>query len=109
VQGYSKDTELANWVRNQRLEQANMKKGKKSRMTQERFQQLDDLGFKWSTSIAKKGTSRKPVAASAKPEEKPVEDEAAKMDAPPPETETTPPEKQEDQKPAEADTQVVQI
>jgi hypothetical protein len=84
-----------------------MKKGKKSRMTQERFQQLDDLGFKWSTSIAKKGTSRKPVAASAKPEEKPVEDEAAKMDAPPPET--TPPEKQEDQKPVEVDTQVVQI
>jgi len=27
--GYAKDTELANWVRNQRLEQANLKKGKK--------------------------------------------------------------------------------
>jgi len=47
--GYEKDWELANWVRNQRLEQANLSKlGKKSRMTPERFKLLDDLGFKWS-------------------------------------------------------------
>jgi hypothetical protein len=59
LQGYSKDTELANWVRNQRLEQANMKKGKKSRMTPERYEMLDKVGFKWSTTIAKKGTSKK--------------------------------------------------
>jgi hypothetical protein len=36
-QGYTHDPELANWVRNQRLEHANMNKGKKSRMTKERF------------------------------------------------------------------------
>ena len=59
TQGYAKDKELANWVRNQRLEQANMKKGNKSRMTLERYEKLDGLGFKWSTSIEKKGGSAK--------------------------------------------------
>ncbi|CAJ1961345.1 unnamed protein product [Cylindrotheca closterium] len=62
--GYAKDTELANWVRNQRLEQANSKKGKKSRMTPERYEKLTSLGFRWSTSIAKKGTARKPSPAA---------------------------------------------
>jgi Helicase associated domain len=47
--GYSKDPELANWVRNQRLEQANFEKKKKSRMTPDRFKLLDELGFKWSS------------------------------------------------------------
>lgn len=46
--GYSKDPELANWVRNQRLEQANFEKKKKSRMTPERHKSLNELGFKWS-------------------------------------------------------------
>lgn len=50
--GYNKDKELANWVRNQRLEEANMKKGKKSRMTPERLKALSDLGFKWSAPTA---------------------------------------------------------
>jgi hypothetical protein len=39
---------LANWVRNQRLEQANFEKKKKSRMTPERHNSLNELGFKWS-------------------------------------------------------------
>ena len=47
--GYSKDPELANWVRNQRLEQANYEKKKKSRMTPDRFKLLDEMGFKWSS------------------------------------------------------------
>jgi hypothetical protein len=47
--GYTKDHELANWVRNQRLEEANRRKGKKSRMTIDRFNALNELGFKWST------------------------------------------------------------
>jgi len=63
--GYAKDTELANWVRNQRLEQANFKKNKKSRMTQGRYEKLTTLGFRWSTSIAKKGSARKPASSSA--------------------------------------------
>jgi len=66
--GYSKDTELANWVRNQRLEQANLKKGKKSRMTTERYDKLTSLGFRWSTSIAKKGTVRKPAVMTEQQE-----------------------------------------
>lgn len=35
---YEKDVELANWVRNQRLEHANYLKGKNSRMNTERYQ-----------------------------------------------------------------------
>lgn len=56
--GYTRDPELANWVRNQRLEHANMTKNKKSRMTQDRFQMLDDLGFKWSTTMPQKTTPK---------------------------------------------------
>lgn len=56
--GYTKDPELANWVRNQRLEHANLAKGKKSRMTTDRYQLLNDLEFKWSsTMIAKPKTA----------------------------------------------------
>lgn len=46
--GYTKDVELANWVRNQRLEHRNWQQQKRSRMTQERFELLDKLGFVWS-------------------------------------------------------------
>ena len=79
MQGYTKDPELANWVRNQRLEQANMKKGKKTRMTDERFEKLDSLDFKWSTSIAKKGSSPKkaPKASGAKGSEATTSDAKA--------------------------------
>jgi len=70
--GYSKDKELANWVRNQRLEEANMKRGKKTRMTQERIQALEELGFKWSSPT--KSRSRKNKKKKAEKEEtKPVE------------------------------------
>ena len=58
--GYAKDPELANWVRNQRLEHANMIKGKRSRMTDERFQMLDAMGFKWSTTMP----SKKPASSA---------------------------------------------
>jgi hypothetical protein len=64
--GYTKDPELANWVRNQRLEHANMTKNKKSRMTQDRFQLLDDLGFKWSTTMPQKATSTVTTVVKAK-------------------------------------------
>ena len=47
--GFTGNPELANWVRNQRLEHSNLKKGKKSRMTDERKESLDNVGFKWST------------------------------------------------------------
>eukprot|EP00934_Nitzschia_sp_Nitz4_P006998 Nitzschia sp. Nitz4//scaffold28_size193895//28642//29952//NITZ4_001629-RA/size193895-augustus-gene-0.290-mRNA-1//1//CDS//3329545874//6988//frame0 len=57
--GYYKDLELANWVRNQRLERANMIKGKKSRMTTDRFLKLDSLGFRWSTSMPARAKNRK--------------------------------------------------
>lgn len=67
IQGYTADTELANWVRNQRLEQANRLKGKKSRMTDERFKKLDELGFKWSGAPGKNRNSNasKPETTTA--------------------------------------------
>jgi hypothetical protein len=61
LQGYTKDPELANWVRNQRLEHANMIKGKKSRMTEDRFKKLDEAGFKWSTTTPTKGSTPKEI------------------------------------------------
>jgi hypothetical protein len=61
LQGYTKDPELANWVRNQRLEHANMIKGKKSRMTEDRFKKLDEAGFKWSTTTPTKGSTPKAI------------------------------------------------
>eukprot|EP00980_Cylindrotheca_fusiformis_P026948 scaffold18138_cov128-Cylindrotheca_fusiformis.AAC.14 len=110
--GYAKDTELANWVRNQRLEQANMKKGKKSRMTPERYQKLNDLGFKWSTSIARKG-SRKQPDDTPKVEGTTIEDEAAKLEAESPSEADAPVKKEEEEAKGSAaageTTEVVQI
>lgn len=50
--GYTENPELANWVRNQRLEHRNWQQQKRSRMTQERFALLDKLGFVWSQSVS---------------------------------------------------------
>jgi len=86
--GYTKDKELANWVRNQRLEYANMQRGKKSRMDQERLDKLNAstynlvamislaeyafspffplstvVGFKWSTSVPYRAKNPVPKAA----------------------------------------------
>lgn len=85
--GYEKDYELANWVRNQRLEQANLsKEGKKSRMTPERFKLLDELGFKWSSptpararrnkSTPKKGEEQKAASTNGAASEVKVENGA---------------------------------
>lgn len=49
--GYKEDSELANWVRNQRLEYTNKLRGKKNRMTDERIAKLQQLGFTWSTVV----------------------------------------------------------
>ena len=49
--GFTQNPELANWVRNQRLEHRNWQQAKRSRMTQERFALLDELGFVWSQSL----------------------------------------------------------
>jgi hypothetical protein len=49
--GYNKDPELANWVRNQRLEYANLQRKKKTRMTVDRVDRLNEMGFKWSTAV----------------------------------------------------------
>jgi Helicase associated domain len=56
--GYSKDRELANWVRNQRLEEALLRKGKKSRMTPERYNLLNELEFKWSSPTPKRSKNK---------------------------------------------------
>lgn len=56
--GYTKDVELANWVRNQRLEHRNWQQQKRSRMTQERFELLDKLGFVWSQQSSSSPSSK---------------------------------------------------
>lgn len=48
--GFSQDLELANWVRNQRLEYRKWEQHKKSRMTQYRIEALNKMGFVWSQS-----------------------------------------------------------
>ena len=57
--GYTADLELANWVRNQRLEYANQLKGKNSRMTRERLELLNAVGFTWSTAMPLKSKQAK--------------------------------------------------
>jgi predicted metal-dependent RNase len=46
--GHKEDTELANWVRNQRLEHQNLEKNRKGRMTIERKERLESIGFQWN-------------------------------------------------------------
>jgi len=51
--GYKNNTRLANWVSNQRQERREMLRGKKSgyrRLTQERIEMLDKIGFVWEAS-----------------------------------------------------------
>lgn len=57
--GYTSDRELANWVRNQRLEYTNLQRGKKSRMTAERLDRLNAMGFTWSQPAAKSAPNDK--------------------------------------------------
>ena len=79
LKGYEKDWELANWVRNQRLEQANLsKEGKKSRMTPERFKLLDDLGFKWSSPTPARARRNRQVATKVEDKVKDINGEEQK-------------------------------
>lgn len=65
--GFTQNPELANWVRNQRLEHRNWQQQKRSRMTQERFALLDKLGFVWSQSSSSSSSpTSKPGATQAK-------------------------------------------
>jgi len=59
-QGYTRDPKLANWVQKQRVEHANMAKGKKCHMTLERLKRLDELGFPWSRVNSKQRNSTAP-------------------------------------------------
>ena len=69
--GHLEDRELANWVRNQRLEYRNWQQKKKTRMTAERFAKLDRLGFVWShrtsSESKQKGDNDKPPSSEAEP------------------------------------------
>ena len=53
---YSKNPELGRWVMTQRRQHVLLKKGRPHRMTKERKQLLDDIGFKW---LLRKGKSNK--------------------------------------------------
>jgi hypothetical protein len=81
--GYQVDPELANWVRNQRLEYANQLRGKRSRMTQDRVDLLNSMGFKWSTSMPTKAKSSKGRATtSARPRSGQTDDAKAASEQP---------------------------
>jgi len=47
TKGYRKDPELANWVRNQRLEYVNIQKGSRKRLSAQRIEKLESIGFEW--------------------------------------------------------------
>jgi hypothetical protein len=63
--GYIKDPELANWVRNQRLEYANLQRNKKTRMTADRVDRLNEMGFKWSTAVPFRRSSADTIVEDA--------------------------------------------
>ncbi|KAL3917445.1 MAG: hypothetical protein SGILL_004710 [Bacillariaceae sp.] len=79
--GYVKDPNLANWVRNQRLEEANQKKGKKSRMTEERKGLLTELGFRWSNPLPSRSKNKDKAKKPDEEESKAVKEESNENDA----------------------------
>ena len=70
--GYQLDPELANWVRNQRLEYANQQRGKRTRMTQDRIDLLNSMGFMWSTSRKDHGTAGTATTAARSSQAEPA-------------------------------------
>lgn len=62
---YKEDKELANWVRNQRLENANLKRSVNSRMTGKRQEQLDSVGFIWSKPSSRRACPRQESSVRA--------------------------------------------
>jgi hypothetical protein len=79
--GYTKDTELANWVRNQRLEYVNMQKGKKSRIDQERVNKLNALNFRWSAFAKSKPKDPPPSSSSLSAPPLPQDQQSSSSDA----------------------------
>jgi hypothetical protein len=59
-QDYSKNTTLAHWVSNQRTNFSLHLEGKTSKMTLDRIQALEGLGFEWRLSGQGKGTRQNP-------------------------------------------------
>ena len=52
--GWEEDPQLATWVMNQRAQLRKILDGKKSPMTEERIEKLNDVGFDWSLRRRKK-------------------------------------------------------
>jgi len=50
-QRYAENNQLATWVNTQRSQYKLLKAGKKSHMTRERIQSLDELGFEWKVHV----------------------------------------------------------
>jgi hypothetical protein len=70
---YAKDVELSNWVRNQRLEYCNSQNGKKSRMTQDRLELLNSLGFRWSLPMPSRSKNKQPSESEQEPQRQSTE------------------------------------
>jgi hypothetical protein len=63
---------VANWVRNQRLEYANLQRKKKTRMTADRVDRLNEMGFKWSTAVPSRRTIAEDAAVMAQTKHTPT-------------------------------------
>mmetsp|Transcript_2870 Transcript_2870/g.6166 ORF Transcript_2870/g.6166 Transcript_2870/m.6166 type:complete len:361 (+) Transcript_2870:1-1083(+) len=57
--GYTKNRKLAWWVMNQRAQFSHLKAGKKTWLTPERIQMLDDIGFVWYPHVKKANSNHK--------------------------------------------------
>ena len=62
--GYGFNRKLAWWVMNQRAQFSHMKQGKKTWLTRERIQMLDDLGFIWNHHLTKISPREKQIQKS---------------------------------------------
>ena len=52
--GYNDNQKLGRWVNNQRAQYRLMKDGKKSQMTEERAQKLEEAGFVWKAKVGRR-------------------------------------------------------
>lgn len=62
--GWEENVPLSNWVSKQRQEYKLLQKGKASRLTQERINKLDEIGFVWE---AKRGAPRQVILTTDRP------------------------------------------
>jgi len=73
---YQPNPSLGQWVQTQRVYYKRLKAGKPTHMTNERRQQLDDIGFQWHVGTGRKGNAEpdqaQPMEVEADPKKEPA-------------------------------------